>query len=126
MAGDARQVFRFPLTLMGNISRQSRRNIVPAFVQPLGGRLHSIHAISRITAGPPTPKRGDRMSQRQADWKARAARYREMARTAMGDADTAPTEELKAEGLRIATELLRLADEIDRLRPASGNHQTRA
>ena len=55
------------------------------------------------------------MSEKHAEWKARAAECHEAALSAMQRAGTITDKQVKAEFLRLATELLKLAHDIDRL-----------
>lgn len=54
------------------------------------------------------------MSERHADWSARAAECREAAQMTIEASAEADGEETKGEFLKVATEWLRLADETER------------
>jgi len=60
------------------------------------------------------------MSKQQSEWKVRAAECHEAALTAMQRANTVTDNQLKAEFLKIATELLKLADDIENFIAGSG------
>ena len=53
------------------------------------------------------------MSQRHAEWRARAAECHQAALAAMQRAGSITDNAMKAEFLKIATELLKLADDIE-------------
>lgn len=54
------------------------------------------------------------MSQKHAEWAARAAECHEAALAAMERASRVSNQETKAEFLKIATELLKLAEDIEK------------
>lgn len=60
------------------------------------------------------------MSKQHAEWKVRAAECHEAALSAMRRATNATDKKTKAEFLQMATELLKLADDIERFIAISG------
>jgi hypothetical protein len=60
------------------------------------------------------------MSEKHAEWKARAAECHQSALSAMQRAGNMTDREMKAEYLRLATELLKLADDIEKFLADAG------
>lgn len=60
------------------------------------------------------------MSKQHAEWKVRAAECHQAALTAMARATNATDKKTRAEFLQMATELLKLADDIERFIGVTG------